>query len=91
MFRSTENKGFVITFDNGYSIAVQFSYMNYCDIRYNRSAKESATAEIAIFNASNEFVGQQLGIITNGDDVEGWCTPERVLKVMNLVQALNAK
>ena len=91
MFKCNENKGFIIAFTNGYSVSVQFGWMNYCDIRDNPNAKQSATAEIAIFNASMEFVGQQLGIFTNYDDVEGWCTPERVLEVLNIVAALPAK
>ena len=30
-FKSTENKGFQMTFENGWTISVQFGYGNYCD------------------------------------------------------------
>ena len=50
--------------------------------------KGSATAEIAVLDPDNHFCGQQLGIF-NGDDVEGWCSPERVLEVLNKVAAIN--
>ena len=31
MFASTENKGFQVTFANGYTISCQFGASNYCD------------------------------------------------------------
>jgi hypothetical protein len=30
-FKSTNNKGFQMTFENGWTISVQFGYGNYCD------------------------------------------------------------
>lgn len=56
MFRSTENKGFQLTFANGWTISVQFGKGNYCNgnrdksDNFNRtqSIVESVDAEIAI-------------------------------------------
>lgn len=38
MFAATENKGFQMTFDNGYTISCQFGASNYCD-NYGRHLK----------------------------------------------------
>jgi hypothetical protein len=35
-FKSTENKGFQMTFENGWTISVQFGYGNYCDNTANQ-------------------------------------------------------
>jgi hypothetical protein len=32
-FKSTNNKGFQMTFENGWTISVQFGYGNYCSHR----------------------------------------------------------
>ena len=89
MFKSN-NKGFTLGFDNGYRLSVQFGLGNYCDNREG-TRETSKTAEIAVMDANLQFVGQELGIFTNGDDVEGWADTERVLEVMGLVGALPAK
>lgn len=101
MFKITAGKGFLMQFDNGYSVSVQFGYDNYCSNRYDKEfdtnrwkeceaelgLKGSYTAELAIRNPNNEFVGKDLGIFTT-DNVEGWASAKRVLEVLNLVAAL---
>jgi hypothetical protein len=100
VFKITQGKGFFITFENGYSLSVQWGYGNYCANRHEYDSggdyvdnqrvlgeEGSNTAEIAIINPDGDMNGKALGIF-DGDDVEGYCTPERVLEVMNLIAAL---
>ncbi len=91
-----------MTFANGYGISVQWGIGNYCSNQANvqqllsgdykteqikAGEKGSATAEIAIRSPNGDLVGQELDLF-HGDDVEGYCTPERVLEVMNKVAKL---
>jgi len=88
-FKTTGNKGFHITFANGWTISVQFGGGNYCD-NYNfpfgeerqQYSMESSTAEVAYFNQNG--VMESFG---NGDQVEGRQTPTQVLELMNMVAA----
>ena len=86
-FVATENKGFGITFENGFGISVQWGTMNYCE-RKNLGAEykdemktprwESRTAEIAIYKDKK--------FIDIGDDtVIGWCSPDEVAKCIAIV------
>ena len=89
-FVATENKGFGITFENGFGISVQWGTMNYCE-KKNLGAKykdemkepiwESTSAEIAVFN--------DMGIVPvgNSDDVIGWCSADEVATVIAIVQS----
>ena len=67
MFESCSNKGFRITFANGYALSVQWGPINYCtnrDINANwdiaMSAKdglwESETAEVAVFDPDDKLI-----------------------------------
>ena len=57
-FNSTHNKGFQMTFDNGFRLSVQWGVGNYCqrksDLQFGDEMKgnfwESTSAEIAVFN-----------------------------------------
>jgi hypothetical protein len=56
MFKATENKGFQITFNNGYTISVQFGKGNYCDNRLKENSDfitSCKNAEVAIWNENN--------------------------------------
>lgn len=101
MFSITQGKGFHITFENGYTVSVQFGMANYCenrnfDIRYENWREEevsagergSSNAEVAIMDNKGNFVGQELGFF-DGDGVEGWCSPARVIEIMNGVSQLD--
>ena len=86
MFRITQGKGFHMHFANGWTISVQFGPVNYCanhggDYFHpeKAGAAGSATAEIAIFNSEGEFHQHP----DWGDTVEGYLTPDDVLKYMN--------
>lgn len=82
-FRSTSNKGFQLTFDNGLTISVQWGVGNYCTRRNYLDAPdpmsvefvESTTAEIAIWNGSDEWFdfgsGEAKGYI-GADEVAEW-------------------
>jgi hypothetical protein len=80
-FKATQNEyhnGFHITFKNGYTMSVQFSKTNYSD-------GGETTAEIAAWGPDGWL---SLG---EGDDVRGWCSPDEVLEVMNMVASKGSK
>jgi len=85
MFRATSNKGFQMTFENGWTISVQWGPGNYCENRSFDPAtiaksftnpvveQSSPNAEIAIWD--NNGVWYDFG----SDTVLGWQTPEDVV------------
>ena len=83
MFKITQQKGFQITFDNGYTVSVQFGAGNYCD-NYNLGGMEyydkpvppSSTAETALIDPNGNFVEYK------GDDVQARQTPQDVIELM---------
>ena len=91
-FVATQNKGFGITFDNGFTISVQWGTENYCENRnldidfedlpnpkeVNRW--ESRNAEIAVFDKDGEMI--QAG---ENDHVIGWLTPNEVAIAIEIV------
>ena len=85
-------KGFHITFDNGYTLSVQFGPGNYCD-NYDRkimdddveSGKDgSTTAETAFWGPD----GKMLSESEDGDSVQGYQTVEQVIQRLIRVHAL---
>ena len=92
-FIATQNKGFRMKFDNGFSISVQWGTMNYCEKKnlmaeYKDEMKEpiweSKSAEIAVFN------DEGMVPIGGDDQVIGWLTPDEVAKVITIVaEAVN--
>ena len=96
-FCTSERKGFHITFENGWTVSVQFGYGNYCSnydwpgtnpddpmSRFSDAAPKSATAEIAAWDANHNW--HNFG----GDSVEARQSPAEVLAFMNLIAALPA-
>ena len=87
MFSITDNKGFCISFNNGYTVSVQFGGGNYCSNRdlpmkdWGKSVPDSDTAETALMTKDG-FVEYQ------GDDVQGHMTPKCVLELLNYAEAL---
>ena len=84
-FVSTENRGFQLTFDNGWTISVQFGKGNYCSNRNKETKKDSmvtsATAEIAAWDADHkdfDFGGGQLCL--------GWSTTNEVAEWIEKVK-----
>ena len=92
-FLATRNKGFRMTFENGFEISVQWGPGNYCERKdedFNKPQEErfweSRTAEIAIFNSKDN------SMITLGkDNVDGWLTPDKVAKVITMVSLAKTK
>ena len=87
MFSISDNKGFQISFNNGYIVSVQFGGGNYCSNRdlpiedYGKAVPDSDTAETALMTKDG-FVEYQ------GDDVQGHMTPKDVLKLMAHAESL---
>jgi len=85
-FRSTENKGFQITFQNGWTISVQFGKGNYCEVGYigeyggemKKLRHYSKDAEIAIFKGEEWY---NFGT----DTVSGYCEPKEVAEWISKV------
>jgi hypothetical protein len=86
-FQISDQKGFQITYQNGYTVSVQFGGGNYCTNRdlpiedYGKPVPPSDTAETALMTKDG-FVEYQ------GDDVQGYMTPSEVLKLMVYAESL---
>lgn len=91
MFTITQNKGFWMTFANGYTVSVQWGPSNYCDNRGVRTFSgdcKSKTAEVSVWreleppdiDVLGEFVRPPFDWY--GDNLCGWCTPEQVAEVI---------
>lgn len=70
--------GFQITFNNGYTVSVQFSKHTYSD-------GGETTAEVAAWGPEPEHKWVK---INEYDDVKGYCSPDDVLGIMNMVANL---
>ena len=95
IFRITSKKGFHITFENDYTVSVQFGPGNYCD-HYNRNIGEdearcgedgSTTAECAVWGEDGEML--DYGGITSGG-VSNRSTPAEVLTLLVWASSLKA-
>ena len=90
MFRITDNRGFQITFDNGYTVSVQFGPGNYSS-NYNLSMlpwdnmgkpMTANSAETALIAPDGSFVAYK------DDDVQGYQSVADVLELMNYASKL---
>jgi hypothetical protein len=83
-FGITQGKGFHITFENGYTVSVQFGYGNYCDNRdveiKNENGVISNDAECAAWNKNGDWVK-----LDEYDNVKGYMSPKEVLALMNKI------
>jgi hypothetical protein len=86
-FQIDNQKGFKITFKNGYTVSVQFGGGNYCTNRdldfkvWGEVVPASDTAETALMTKDG-FVQYQ------GDDVQGYMSPSEVLKLLVYAESL---
>lgn len=83
MFNICMNKGFQITFENGWTISVQFGYGNYCENHNKQNPAIGAQcedAECAIITPSGDLYQHES---FDGDTVIGYVSPETVLQLMN--------
>ena len=99
-FLATRNKGFRMTFENGFAISVQWGPENYCEKKDEDFDKpmderfwESRSAEIAIIDTNNNIQeNSSVGMISLGrDTVEGWVSADQVAKVITIVQSSKTK
>ena len=91
MFRINDNKGFQITFDNGYTVSVQFGPGNYGSNRQldpmtrdyaDNNGLSATTVETALMNPEREFVSYK------DDDVQGYQNVNDVLELINFASKL---
>ena len=91
MFRINDNKGFQITFDNGYTVSVQFGPGNYGSNRQldpmtrdyaDNNGLSATTVETALMNPEGEFVSYK------DDDVQGYQNVNDVLELINFASKL---
>ena len=91
-FSNSEGRGFHLTFDNGWTISVQFSGGHYCDNK-NESydfakhrmlsgrTMSSSNAEIAVWSNSGPNNGELIRL--QDDCVRGWTTTDEVAQVIH--------
>ena len=99
-FLATRNKGFRMTFENGFAISVQWGPGNYCEKKdedfdkpMDERFSESCSAEIAVIDTNNNIQeNSSVGMISLGrDTVEGWVSADQVAKVITIVQSSKTK
>ena len=88
MFKTTSNKGFKLTFANGWTASVQWGPGNYCDKRMNAYGYdapkkteewESETAEVAAWDASGKWFD------FGGDTIQGYLSADDVATFINMI------
>jgi hypothetical protein len=81
-FKYCSRPGFQMTFENGWTVSVQWHSGAYCDSprNYKEESKESTTAEIAAWNSEGEWYN------FGSDTVLGYQTPEQVVTFMQYVR-----
>lgn len=90
--------GFQMTFENGWTISVQWGYGNYCANRDKKGSFPCPDAEIAAWPNGKvsdnvrvlcehwfDFGGYGEGEDYYPEHVKGWCKPDEVLKYMNMI------
>ena len=79
MLKITRGTGFQMTFENGWTISVQFGFMNYCGNRGREDSYQpegihnSYDAEIAIWDSKGSWY-----TFEDGDTVKGHCSADEV-------------
>jgi len=92
MIEINGNRGFKITFENGWTVSVQIGAGCYCanqDFKgdYNTS-KPSPNAEIAAFRDGGK---DRFWHDFDNDTVKGWCKPDEILEFMNKISLMKEK
>jgi hypothetical protein len=88
MFRINDNKGFSISFPNGYTVSVQFGPGNYSS-NYNLSMLDNMgkpmtanSVETALLDPNGDFVAYK------DNDVQGYQSTVDVLELLNYASKL---
>lgn len=71
--------GFQMTFENGWTVSVQFGKFNYADLEPN-TPSSAYTAEIAAWDATGNWFE-----FSDGDKVKGHCTPDKVAEFIHQI------
>lgn len=81
MMITVGQSGFQMSFDNGWTVSIQFGSGNYCDNQYSKSValKHCNNAEMAAWDRNAKWYRFE------GDEVEGHASPERVAEFIHLV------
>ena len=84
MLKITKNSGFHMTFENGWTVSVQFGFGTYSDNKkedpFSFDTKKSSTAEIAAWNKDDIWYE-----FDDGDNVRGYVSANDVLDFMNMI------
>lgn len=90
-FRVIGGRGFQITFANGCTASVMFGPANYCERRSlmagfqgNLESHDSPDAEVAAWDREGRML---IDPMSNGDEVVGHLSPDKVLAFMAAVAA----
>ena len=83
------SNGFKMTFENGWTISVQWSSFNYCANRdfgttTTTQERECVNAECAVWDTNGDWFK-----LTASDDVQGWMSPDEVAELIRQVQAFS--
>ena len=89
MFQSVCNKGFTLSFTNGWTVSVQWGPGNYCEKRsvsdYEAPSKVSTwgstTAEVAAWDKNKAWHN----FAVDDEMVKGWMTTNEVLDFINMI------
>ena len=88
---SQGRQGFSITFENGWTVSIQFGGTNYCSLKnldYESLSEiskfpshQSEDAEIAVFNDKGEWATHRM-YAELGDDVKGYVGPNEIADLL---------
>lgn len=99
-FKTTDNKGFQITFDNGYTISCQFGSQNYCENyrngeyrhEMNQSITECEDCEVAIWDSRDNWITgdivEKIGMESTEPMVQARVNSNEVAKIISYIVAL---
>ena len=82
--------GFKMTFENGWTVSVQWSSFNYCANRNYEGYdslpqnRQCVNAECAVWDTNGDWFK-----LTASDDVQGWMSPDEVAELIARVQAFS--
>lgn len=77
------HNGFQITFENGWTVSVQFSWCNYCSNQHKKhhTIYSSSDAEIAAWDENGVWYRFE------NDTVKGWVKADEVVDFMAMIKA----
>ena len=86
VFKITEGKGFQMTFQNGWTVSVQFGAGNYCENNMmsvsNTPKGHSKDAEIAAWDKDGNWHTFEY------DDVKGYCSADEAADFITKIKSL---